>query len=35
VEKDHQVGCVMMRNVAIAILERLRYTQVELAAARA
>ena len=34
-DKDHKVGCIMMRNVAIAVLERLRYTQVELAAARA
>ncbi|MGA2489453.1 MAG: Crp/Fnr family transcriptional regulator [Anaerolineales bacterium] len=35
VEKDPKMGCIMMRNVAIAVLERLRYTQVELAAARA
>jgi CRP/FNR family transcriptional regulator, cyclic AMP receptor protein len=35
VEKDWKLGCIMMRNVAIAVLERLRYTQVELAAARA
>jgi CRP/FNR family cyclic AMP-dependent transcriptional regulator len=35
VEKDSSLGCIMMRNVAIAVLERLRYTQVELAAARA
>jgi CRP/FNR family transcriptional regulator, cyclic AMP receptor protein len=35
VEKDSGMGCIMMRNVAIAVLERLRYTQVELAAARA
>lgn len=35
VEKDYKVGWIMMRNVAIAVLERLRYTQVELAAARA
>ena len=35
VEKDCKMGCVVMRNVAIAVLERLRYTQVELAAARA
>jgi CRP/FNR family transcriptional regulator, cyclic AMP receptor protein len=35
VEKDSNMGCTMMRNVAIAVLERLRYTQVELAAARA
>ncbi len=34
-DKDSEVGCVMMHNVAIAVLERLRYTQVELAAARA
>jgi CRP/FNR family transcriptional regulator, cyclic AMP receptor protein len=35
VEKDSGMGCIMMRNVAVAVLERLRYTQVELAAARA
>jgi len=35
VEKDPKLGYIMMRNVAIAVLERLRYTQVELAAARA
>ncbi len=35
VEKDGKLGFIMMRNVAIAVLERLRYTQVELAAARA
>src|SRR5512136_1300444 len=35
VEKDPKLGYVMMRNVAIAVLERLKYTQVELAAARA
>jgi CRP-like cAMP-binding protein len=35
VEKDRKLGYIMMRNVAIAVLERLRYTQVELAAARA
>jgi CRP-like cAMP-binding protein len=35
VEVDRNLGYVMMRNVAIAVLERLRYTQVELAAARA
>jgi CRP/FNR family cyclic AMP-dependent transcriptional regulator len=34
-EKDPKLGHIMMRNVAIAVLERLRYTQVELAAARA
>jgi CRP-like cAMP-binding protein len=34
-EKDCKLGFVMMRNVAIAVLERLKYTQVELAAARA
>jgi len=34
-EKDCGLGYIMMRNVAIAVLERLRYTQVELAAARA
>jgi CRP/FNR family cyclic AMP-dependent transcriptional regulator len=35
VEKDPKMGYVIMRNVAIAVLERLKYTQVELAAARA
>jgi CRP-like cAMP-binding protein len=35
VEKDCKMGYIMMRNVAIAVLDRLRYTQVELAAARA
>jgi CRP/FNR family transcriptional regulator, cyclic AMP receptor protein len=35
VEKDPKLGYIMMRNVSIAVLERLRYTQVELAAARA
>ena len=35
VERDSNMGCTMMRNVAVAVLERLRYTQVELAAARA
>jgi len=35
VEKDAKLGYIMMRNVAIAVLERLKYTQVELAAARA
>ena len=35
VEKDPRMGYVVMRNVAIAVLERLKYTQVELAAARA
>jgi CRP/FNR family transcriptional regulator, cyclic AMP receptor protein len=35
VERDSDMGCTMMRNVAVAVLERLRYTQVELAAARA
>jgi CRP/FNR family transcriptional regulator, cyclic AMP receptor protein len=35
VEKDCKMGHIMMRNVAIAVLERLRYTQLELAAARA
>jgi CRP/FNR family cyclic AMP-dependent transcriptional regulator len=35
VEKDPKLGYVMMRNVSIAVLERLKYTQVELAAARA
>jgi len=35
VEKDPKLGHIIMRNVAIAVLERLRYTQLELAAARA
>jgi CRP/FNR family cyclic AMP-dependent transcriptional regulator len=35
VEKDPKMGYIVMRNVAIAVLERLKYTQVELAAARA
>jgi CRP/FNR family transcriptional regulator, cyclic AMP receptor protein len=35
VAQDSRLGCTIMRNVAIAVLERLRYTQVELAAARA
>jgi CRP/FNR family cyclic AMP-dependent transcriptional regulator len=35
VEKDPKLGYILMRNVSIAVLERLRYTQVELAAARA
>jgi CRP/FNR family cyclic AMP-dependent transcriptional regulator len=34
VEKDYKIGYIMMRNVAIAVLERLRYTQMELAVAR-
>jgi CRP/FNR family transcriptional regulator, cyclic AMP receptor protein len=34
VEEDCRMGCIVMRNVAIAVLERLKYTQVELAAAR-
>jgi CRP/FNR family cyclic AMP-dependent transcriptional regulator len=33
--KDTCLGYNLMRNTAIAVLERLRYTQVELAAARA
>jgi CRP/FNR family cyclic AMP-dependent transcriptional regulator len=35
VEEDPKLGHIIMRNVAIAVLERLRYTQLELAAARA
>jgi CRP/FNR family transcriptional regulator, cyclic AMP receptor protein len=35
VEKDPKLGHIIMRNVAIAVLERLKYTQLELAAARA
>ena len=34
-EIDKLLGYVLMRNVASAVLERLKYTQVELAAARA
>lgn len=33
-ETDQKLGYAMMRNLAIAVLERLKYTQVELAAAR-
>jgi CRP/FNR family cyclic AMP-dependent transcriptional regulator len=32
---DNLLGYALMRNVASAVLERLKYTQVELAAARA
>jgi CRP-like cAMP-binding protein len=32
---DNLLGYALMRNVATAVLERLKYTQVELAAARA
>ena len=35
IDKDQKLGCVVMRNVSVAVLERLKYTQVELAAARA
>jgi len=34
-EVDPKLGYALMRNVAVAVLERLKYTQVELAAARA
>jgi CRP/FNR family cyclic AMP-dependent transcriptional regulator len=34
-ELDQKLGFSMMRSVAAAVLERLKYTQVELAAARA
>ncbi len=34
-ELDQKLGYTMMRNIAAAVLERLKYTQVELAAARA
>ena len=34
-EKDTRMGYTLMRNTAVAVLERLKYTQVELAAARA
>ena len=32
---DPKLGYAMMRNISAAVLERLKYTQVELAAARA
>jgi CRP-like cAMP-binding protein len=32
---DRKLGCALMSNVASAVLDRLKYTQVELAAARA
>jgi len=34
-EADAKLASVLMRNIAQAVLERLKYTQVELAAARA
>ena len=34
-ELDCRLGYTLMRNIAQAVLERLKYTQVELAAARA
>lgn len=34
-EVDSKMGYALMRNISIAVLERLKYTQVELAAARA
>jgi len=34
-EADAPLGCVLMTTLAAAVLERLKYTQVELAAARA
>lgn len=34
-QADNQLGYALMCNVAAAVLERLKYTQVELAAARA
>jgi CRP-like cAMP-binding protein len=34
-EVDQKLGLALMRNIAAAVLERLKYTQVELAAARA
>jgi hypothetical protein len=33
-EVDPKLGYALMRNTAAAVLERLKYTQVELAAAR-
>jgi hypothetical protein len=35
VEKDRKLGYIMMCDIAFAVLERLRYTQVERPAARA
>ena len=35
IDKEEKLGCAVMRNLAAAVLERLKYTQVELAAARA
>jgi CRP/FNR family transcriptional regulator, cyclic AMP receptor protein len=35
IQVDKMLGFGLMNNVAIAVLERLKYTQVELAAARA
>jgi CRP-like cAMP-binding protein len=34
-EVDARLAFALMRNIAMAVLERLKYTQVELAAARA
>ena len=34
-EVDPKMGYALMRNISVAVLERLKYTQVELAAARA
>jgi CRP/FNR family cyclic AMP-dependent transcriptional regulator len=34
-EVDAKLAAVLMRNISVAVLERLKYTQVELAAARA
>jgi len=34
-QMDCKLGYALMRNIAAAVLERLKYTQVELAAARA
>jgi CRP-like cAMP-binding protein len=34
-EVDQKLGYALMCNIAVAVLERLKYTQVELAAARA
>ena len=34
IQVDKMMGFVLMKNVAAAVLERLKYTQVELAAAR-
>ena len=34
-EVDPKLGCILLRNISTAVMERLKYTQIELAAARA